>query len=62
LLGTGATFDVVLLDLRLADGSTPGENVTALLRRGVGVLVHTRSELPSAVRATTRAGARRPRA
>jgi DNA-binding NarL/FixJ family response regulator len=57
LLGTGATFDVVLLDLRLADGSTPVENVSSLLRRGVGVLVHTLSD-PSAARAATRAGAR----
>lgn len=57
LLGTGATFDVVLLDLRLADGSAPVENVASLLRRGVGVLVHTFSELPSAARAATRAGA-----
>jgi DNA-binding NarL/FixJ family response regulator len=58
LLGTGATFDVVLLDLRLADGSTPADNVSTLVRRGVGVLAHTRSELPSAARAATRAGAR----
>jgi len=57
LLGTGATFDVVLLDLRLSDGSTPVENVASLVRRGVGVLVHTLSELPSAARAATRAGA-----
>jgi DNA-binding NarL/FixJ family response regulator len=58
LLSTGATFDVVLLDLRLADGSTPGENVASLLRRGVAVLVHTLTELPAAARAATRAGAR----
>ncbi|HEY8790868.1 MAG TPA: response regulator transcription factor [Actinopolymorphaceae bacterium] len=57
LLSTGATFDVVLLDLRLADGSTPVENVASLVRRGVGVLVHTLTELPSAARAATRAGA-----
>lgn len=57
LLGTGATFDVVLLDLRLADGSTPVENVASLIRRGVGVLVHTLSGLPSVARAATRAGA-----
>jgi len=57
LLGTGAAFDVVLLDLRLADGSTPVENVASLLRRGVGVLVHTLTELPSTARAATRAGA-----
>lgn len=57
LLDTGATFDVVLLDLRLADGSTPVDNVASLLRRGVGVLVHTLTELPSAARAATRAGA-----
>lgn len=57
LLSTGATFDVVLLDLRLADGSTPVENVASLLRHGVGVLVHTLTELPSAARAATRAGA-----
>lgn len=57
LLSTGATFDVVLLDLRLADGSTPVDNVASLLRRGVGVLVHTLTDLPSAARAATRAGA-----
>jgi two-component system response regulator DevR len=57
LLGTGAMFDVVLLDLRLADGSTPADNVATLVRRGIGVLAHTRSDLPSAARAATRAGA-----
>jgi DNA-binding NarL/FixJ family response regulator len=57
LLGTGATFDVVLLDLRLADGSTPVDNVASLMRRGVAVLVHALTELPSAARAAARAGA-----
>jgi DNA-binding NarL/FixJ family response regulator len=57
LLATGATFDVVLLDPRLSDGSSAIENVAILLRRGVGVLVHASSDLPSAARAATLAGA-----
>ncbi|GAB3467238.1 response regulator transcription factor [Kineococcus endophyticus] len=40
-LAGGPAPDVVLLDLRLGDGSTPAENVTALVDGGSRVLVYT---------------------
>lgn len=40
-LAGGPAPDVVLLDLRLGDGSTPAENVTALVDGGSCVLVYT---------------------
>lgn len=40
LLRTGARFDVVLLDVRLSDGSTAEENVIKLTDKGLPVLLH----------------------
>lgn len=40
LLRTGLKFDVVLLDVRLSDGSSAEENVRRLTDKGVPVLLH----------------------
>jgi DNA-binding NarL/FixJ family response regulator len=49
-------LDLVLLDLRLDDGSSPGENVTALQAAGVPTLAYTAGEDPTLLRAAARAG------
>lgn len=41
LLRAGCDLDVVLLDVRLHDGSQPEENVRTLKARGLPVLLHT---------------------
>ncbi|MET7769950.1 response regulator transcription factor [Nocardia sp. NPDC005366] len=51
-----ATPDLVVLDLRLADGSSPEDNVRALRARGVEVLVFTGADNAFLVRAAARAG------
>lgn len=48
--------DVMLLDLRLEDGSSPGDNVTELHARGIPTLAYTAGEEPSLLRAAARAG------
>jgi two-component system response regulator DevR len=48
--------DLVVLDLRLSDGSSPGDNVDAICRLGAGVLVLTSGEDPRLIRAAARAG------
>ncbi|WP_414689571.1 DNA-binding response regulator [Nocardia sp.] len=55
---TGPEFDLdlVVLDLRLADGSLPEENVRTLRERGVEVLVFTGAENPYLVRSAAKAG------
>ena len=53
--GVGKT--VVVLDLRLKDGSTPSQNIKALARRNVPVVVYTSAENPVLVREAIRAGA-----
>jgi DNA-binding NarL/FixJ family response regulator len=58
LAGPGRHADVVLLDLDLGDGTTVGDNVTAILAAGAAVLVLSASDRPVAVRAAMRAGAR----
>jgi two-component system, NarL family, nitrate/nitrite response regulator NarL len=58
LAGLGRRADVVLLDLDLGDGTTVGDNVTAILAAGPAVLVLSASDRPLAVRAAMRAGAR----
>ena len=55
LLGE-ARFDVVLLDLQLADDSTPTGNVQALTSAGAIVLAFTSGENPALVREAARAG------
>jgi DNA-binding NarL/FixJ family response regulator len=49
-------LDLVLLDLRLDDGSSPGDNVTALQAAGVPTLAYTAGEDPVLLRAAARAG------
>lgn len=50
-------IDVAILDLRLADGTTPHDNVTCIRERGVKVLVFTSGEHPELLRSAARAGA-----
>ncbi|MEZ0164609.1 response regulator [Kineococcus sp. LSe6-4] len=56
LAGTPAP-DVVLLDLRLGDGSDPAGNVAALLARGSRVLVYTEGRQHAEALAALQAGA-----
>ncbi|AFR50324.1 response regulator receiver [Gordonia sp. KTR9] len=53
----GMPLDVVLLDLRLDDGTTPRENVTTLSAAGVATVVYTSGEHPALLRSAARAGA-----
>jgi len=57
LLAQETRFDVVLLDLVLADGSTPSSNIRALEPTGAPVLAYTSGDQPSLVREAARAGA-----
>jgi DNA-binding NarL/FixJ family response regulator len=50
-------MDAVLLDLNLADGSTPTQNLDELTALGVPVLVYTSGDRPHLVREAARAGA-----
>jgi len=52
----GPHLDLVLLDLRLDDGSSPGDNVTALHAAGIPTLAYTAGEDPALLRAAARAG------
>ena len=52
----GVRLDLVLLDLRLDDGSSPGDNVTALQAAGIPTLAYTAGEDPALLRAAARAG------
>jgi len=54
--GPGTKLDLVLLDLRLDDGSSPGDNVTALQAAGIPTLAYTAGEDPALLRAAARAG------
>lgn len=56
LLNQQIPLDFVLLDLRLADGSSPTANVNALRAAGLEVLVFTGAENPYLVRLAARAG------
>lgn len=49
--------DIVLLDLRLGDGSRPDENVTKLVERGSRVLVYTEGRQHTEALAALQAGA-----
>lgn len=57
LAGHRLVFDVVVLDLSLNDGSTPGDNVRKLLRAGFPVLVFTAGENAELIRQALAAGA-----
>lgn len=56
LLSQDRGFDVVLLDLVLADGSVPQQNVRTLVAASIPVLVFTSGERPQLVRDASRAG------
>ena len=51
-----AGIDLVVLDLRLADGSTPSQNVIALSSAGVPTVVYTSADDPYLVRESIGAG------
>lgn len=51
-----AGLDVVILDLRLADGTIPHDNIQRFHDRGVKVLVYTSGEHPELLRSAARAG------
>ncbi|MFQ6331460.1 LuxR C-terminal-related transcriptional regulator [Nocardia sp. CWNU-33] len=53
---TQPALDLVVLDLRLADGSSPEDNVRALRDRGIEVLVFTGADNAFLVRAAAKAG------
>lgn len=49
--------DVAVLDLRLADGSAPAENISALDAEGIPVVVYTSGDNPDLVRQAIASGA-----
>jgi DNA-binding NarL/FixJ family response regulator len=55
-LRQGEAADLVVLDLRLGDGSSPTQNVERLLGAGCGVLAFTSGENPHHVRLAAKAG------
>lgn len=57
LLAERADYDVVLLDLRLGDGSTPGTNTSRLITAGAQVVVYTDGAKPAQVYAAVARGA-----
>ena len=57
LMELGHELDLVLLDLRLNDGSTVTANVEALQAAGIPVLIFTSGENPSLIREAARTGA-----
>lgn len=57
LLALGHRLDLVLLDLRLADGSSVTDNVEALTGVGAAVLIFTSGESPALIREAARTGA-----
>ncbi|MFC6013929.1 response regulator transcription factor [Nocardia lasii] len=56
LLAAQPRFDLVILDLRLADGSSPRANVELLREAGCDALVYTTGERRDLVRSAARAG------
>jgi len=57
LIAQTQRLDCVLLDLRLADGSTPTANLAALTALAIPVLVYTSGDRSDLIREATRAGA-----
>lgn len=57
LLAQETRLDLVLLDLVLADGSTPSQNLQALAATSAPVLAYTSGDQPALVREAARAGA-----
>lgn len=56
LLAAGSALDLVVLDLRLSDGSSPAENVSLLRENGYETLVFTGAENAFLVRTAAQAG------
>ena len=56
LLAQTADLDVVILDLRLNDGTTPSENVARLAEHDIATVVYTSGEHPDLLRSAARAG------
>lgn len=56
LLERGEHLDLVVLDLRLSDGSSPASNVERLRATGADVLAYTSGESPYLIRLAARAG------
>lgn len=56
LLSQTDDLDVVILDLRLNDGTTPRENVNTLAEYDIGTVVYTSGEHPDLLRSAARAG------
>lgn len=56
LIAQTTGLDLAILDLRLADGSSPRSNVEALRDVGVETLVYTGAENPYLIRSAARAG------
>lgn len=56
LFASDADPELVVLDLRLSDGSTPGENVSTIREHGLDTLVLTGGDDPRLVRSAARAG------
>ncbi|MBM7369285.1 response regulator transcription factor [Gordonia hydrophobica] len=56
LLTEHPDLDVVILDLRLNDGTTPRENVNTLSEHGIVTVVYTSGEHPDLLRSAARAG------
>jgi DNA-binding NarL/FixJ family response regulator len=56
LLRNASDLDVAILDLRLADGSVPHDNIERLHGLGIKVLVYTSGEHPELLRSAARAG------
>ncbi|MFD3430952.1 response regulator [Nocardia fluminea] len=56
LLAITTDLALVVLDLRLPDGSTPAENIERLRAAGIETLVFTSADEPYLVRAAARAG------
>ncbi|MDO4259324.1 MAG: response regulator transcription factor [Actinomycetaceae bacterium] len=54
---TFAPGEIAVLDLRLADGSTPRQNIATLAQHGVPVVVYTSADDPFLVREAIAAGA-----
>jgi DNA-binding NarL/FixJ family response regulator len=57
LLACGTPLDVVLLELSLADGSSPGDNVAKIVAAGPRVLIYTDGGRPSQIAAAVTGGA-----
>ncbi|UKA53432.1 LuxR C-terminal-related transcriptional regulator [Arthrobacter sp. FW305-BF8] len=57
LAGSNGMFDVVALDMSLADGSRPGDNVRRIVQAGYPVLVFSVGDRPDALREALAAGA-----